>query len=151
MTLEEMYQKLRDNAYDDFNDMLQNTNFLDGDTIELSHKISLAKTMADYVIGNMSYGVSDIPTMLYYDKPITNFCEWYENKGLDMFCDLYDEISEYITKIKTEIKEVVQNPQNYDREVQNHASYIYSLIEIAKEIDIDDYCADPSVEDEWER
>ncbi|MFI3238908.1 MAG: hypothetical protein R3Y47_12930 [Lachnospiraceae bacterium] len=152
MTIEEMLYKLRINAHKDFNEILNNADFLNGDVVELSHRISLGKTvLSSTIMGSMSYGGTEIPLLLYHEKPISNFCDWYKNKGLDMFCDLDDQLGIYQTEVEKELMEVITRPEQYSDKVVSHAKYIYSLVvDVAQNV-ADNYYIETDMEDEWQR
>ena len=115
MDTTQLYEKLKENAQQDFNEILANTDFLDGDTIEQSEKITISKILLDYIQKNLENGGSDIVALLYHDKPITAFYDWYKVKELSLLESLEVEISNFTVSTKLDIEMTYAEPKYYSR------------------------------------
>lgn len=136
MDTTQFYEELKAKAQEDFIDILANSNFIDGDTVELCEKITITKTMLDYIQDNLENGGTDIVALLFHKKPITAFYDWYKVKEISLLENLEEKISDFTISTKIDNEMAYAEPKFYSRYSVEKANEYHKFV-ASMEIDSD--------------
>lgn len=124
MFLEDRYKLLKERTRDDYNDILTNANFIDGNVEELSKKIVISKVMADYVIV-LDGSATDIEALLFYEKPVTTFYESCIEKDVSLLDGLMEDVDQFIMDRKHHLQYIFKNPQEFcEKDVEKAVAFM---------------------------
>lgn len=151
MDTTQFYEELKAKAQEDFIDILANSNFIDGDTVELCEKITITKTMLDYIQDNLENGGTDIVALLFHKKPITAFYDWYKVKEISLLENLEEKISDFTISTKIDNEMAYAEPRYYSRysvEKANEYHKFVASMEMDSDFEqVDNYTVESLTED----
>lgn len=108
MAFEERYSLLLSKAHDDYNEMVQNANFMDGDLEELSETITVARQILTYMESSLSERYSDVEALLFYDRPLTAASRQFRENGVSLWNELARPFDCFIQDTKQHIAKILE-------------------------------------------
>nr|WP_314464474.1 hypothetical protein [uncultured Clostridium sp.] len=108
MAFEERYLLLLSRVHDEYNEMVQNANFMDGDVEKLAEDITVAKTLQNAIeLPSFSEAYSDVETLLFYEKPLTAACEQFRENRLSLWNGLSAPFDSFLRDTRHHITEIL--------------------------------------------
>ncbi len=108
MAFEERLSLLLSKVHEDYNEIVRNANFMDGDVEELAEKIMGAKLLMNHMESSFSECHSDVEALLFYDKPLTAILEQFHENQVSLWADLTPDLDGFLQETKRHITEVLE-------------------------------------------
>ncbi|MEG0018987.1 MAG: hypothetical protein RR728_00445 [Oscillospiraceae bacterium] len=107
MAFDDRLAKLRSKVQEEYNDLVVNANFLEGDVEALSEKITVSRWLTTYISESMSDSPTDVEALLFYENPLAAAFEHFRENDTQLWEGLTEPINGFIQDTKQHIEEVM--------------------------------------------
>lgn len=109
MAFEERYDLLLSRVHEEYNSMVRNSNFMDGDVEKLAENITVAKALLTAIeLPTFAQAPSDVETLLFYENPLTAACEWFRENAVSLWKGLSLPFDGFLRDTRSHIAEILE-------------------------------------------